>query len=271
VVTLRDLIGIAEPLAANTSGYTPESLAGLNTALDAARTVAAKQNPSQAEVTGAVDRLRTAIGALVVVKTGDIGKGNDTGKSDEIGLKPGASVATVKAAQKSVNLVAKKSVTIPAVVYLSDGTSAASKALKWTSSNKKVAKVNATTGKITAVKAGSATIKATAKAKTAAGAAKTVSIKVKVVKKAPAKAKAKVKSAALASVPKTMTVGQVKAVTGSYKPGAAIGAKVTYKSSNAAVLSVDKAGTLKAFKAGKNIKITVKAGGKSKVYKVTVK
>ncbi|MDR0944733.1 MAG: Ig-like domain-containing protein [Bifidobacteriaceae bacterium] len=73
-----------------------------------------------------------------------------------------------------------------------------------------------------------------------------------------------------ARVPKSLRVHQVAWVTGTPKPGTAVGARVTYRSSAPAVASIDSAGRLTATKAGRAV-ITVRAGGKSKRVRVTVK
>ena len=78
------------------------------------------------------------------------------------------------------------------------------------------------------------------------------------------------KAVSASGIPKSMKVGKVKYITGKYSPLKATGVKVTFKSSKKKIVSVDQRGRMKALKAGKAV-ITVKAGGKSKKYKITVK
>lgn len=113
---------------------------------------------------------------------------------------------------------------------------------------------------------GSATITATTIDKTAAGKTLSVKITVNVVGSKP---KSKVTSIT-ASVPKTMTVGQVAFAGARYASSKATGVKVTYSSSRYAVVDVDRVGRLTAVGKG-TVTITIKAGGKTKTWKVTVK
>jgi hypothetical protein len=181
---------------------------------------------------------------------------------------PAAVVVTpvrVKLAQTAVTLVRGKSVTVPAAVYLSSGDAASAGAVTWKSSNAKIAKVSRA-GKITAVKAGTATITAIAKAKAAGGKAISTAIKITVVRTKPA-AKA---VTVTANVPRALPIGQTAYVTGKYTPASATGLKVTYASSSPSVLAVDKAGRLVAKAAGKAT-VSVKAGKATTKYTVTVK
>jgi hypothetical protein len=166
-------------------------------------------------------------------------------------------VTSVKLAQKAIRLVKGKSVTVAAIAYTNLDTTL--KAASWTSSKPSVASVNGS-GKIKAKKAGVTTV--TVKAGT-----KTAKIKVTVVSKRPSKAAVTTVSAS--GVPGTLAVGASASIVGSYKPATAVSAKITYASSNPAVLTVDKAGRVVAKAAGKAT-VTVKAGKKSKKYTVTV-
>lgn len=166
-------------------------------------------------------------------------------------------VTKVKFPQSSLTLKAGKSLTLKAIAYTLDGSKAK---LAYSSDKTSVARVSAS-GKITAKKAGKATL--TAKAENG----KKATLKVTVVKK---NAKAVKVTKVTASVPKTMRVGQTKYITGKPAPAKATAAKVSYKSGKASVLSVDASGRLLAKKAGKAT-LTVKAGGKSKKYTVSVK
>lgn len=124
------------------------------------------------------------------------------------------------------------------------------------SSNKKVATVS-TAGKITAKAQGTAKITIT----TSSG--KVANVKVNVAKKA-----TKTKSLKV-SKKMTMKAGQVQFIKYTRKPAKAT-EKVTFKSSQKAVVSVDSNGKLIAVKKGK-AKITIKSGKKKAVCTITVK
>jgi uncharacterized protein YjdB len=63
---------------------------------------------------------------------------------------------------------------------------------------------------------------------------------------------------------------QSQFLTASYGPASALRARVTFKSSNPKVAAVDKAGRVTAKSPGKAT-ITIKAGGKAKRIRLTVK
>lgn len=134
----------------------------------------------------------------------------------------------------------------------------------WKSSNKKTAIVNSK-GKITGKKAGKARITVTLKSN------KKATIQVKVQKKT-------VTTSKLTVTGKTLKIKKNKLTLKKGKKEKLIAAvtpvtsqqKVTYKSSNKKVLTVDSKGNLKAKKAGK-AKITVQSGKKKVVITVTVK
>jgi hypothetical protein len=181
------------------------------------------------------------------------------------GTQAKVTVAKVKLPQSSLVLQVKKAFTLPIGVYFSDG-SATYKVteVSFTSSNPKVVKVSKQ-GKITGLKAGTATVTVTAAKLDAKGKKVSASLKVSVVKKATGKL-----SSVKANVPASLKVGQVVYLAASYKSAKAAGVKVTFKSSKLKVVSVDKVGTIKAMKKGKAV-ITVKAGKKAKKYTITVK
>jgi alpha-D-xyloside xylohydrolase len=169
---------------------------------------------------------------------------------------PVAPMVAVKASQKSVRLVRGSAVRLAAAGYNSAG---ATSRVTWKSSNPKVAAVSAS-GRIVAKKAGKAKV-------TASAGGKSVNVAVTVLS---ARAgKVAVKSVSASGVPKAMAVGGVKAIAGKYSPASAVSAKVTYASSNAAVLQVTSAGLLVAKSPGTAV-VTVKAAKKTKRYKVTV-
>ncbi|MDR1294573.1 MAG: Ig-like domain-containing protein [Bifidobacteriaceae bacterium] len=164
----------------------------------------------------------------------------------------------VKTAQPRVRLVKGTTTRIPALALGADGTKAA---LTWGSSTKKVATVSAT-GTITAKRAGKATI-------TVQSGDRKATIAVTVVAKAPRGAKARVTSVQATGIPAVLAAGTTAFAAGSYVPASPVGVKVTYTSSNPAVLGVDKAGRLTALAPGVAT-VTVKAGKESATYPVTV-
>jgi hypothetical protein len=242
--SLEAAIGQANALVAalaglNQADYSPEAWAALQVALTNARTVLGDANSTATQVAAAQQAVLNALALLT--------------PQPAPGAAPGA-VAKVKASQTALRVVKGKSVKLPAIAYTSDGAKAK---VAWSSSNSKVASVNSA-GKITAKKVGTAKI-------TAKAGGKSAGISVTVVAK---KASAAVKKVS-ASVPKTMTAGQVAWVTGKYSPARATAVKVSYSSSAPAIASIDKVGRLEAKAAG-SATITVKAGKITKKYKVTV-
>ncbi|MDR0432777.1 MAG: endo-1,4-beta-xylanase [Bifidobacteriaceae bacterium] len=167
---------------------------------------------------------------------------------------PGAATPMVKVAQSALTLVKGKAVKVAGRAYTATGTAK----VTWKSSNKKVATVSAS-GKITAKRAGKATI-------TAKSGSLTAKLTVRVLAAKPAKSKV---TSVSAKVPGSLAIGATASITGTYKPATATSVKVTYASSNPGVVTVDSTGLLVAKAAG-TAKITVKAGGKSKAYTVKV-
>jgi uncharacterized protein YjdB len=171
-------------------------------------------------------------------------------------------VTAVRSPVKTLYLVKGKTLS-PPVSF--DGKDAKGKAwgygqtakLTYKSSNTSVATVNAS-GIITAKKTGTVKITATALN------GKKITVTVKVVKKA-----LKLKKVALTKPPKSLKVGKTAVLKVKLTPAKATGIKVTFKSSKPSVIKVDKSGKLYAVKKG-TAKITVKAGGKTKVITVKV-
>jgi uncharacterized protein YjdB len=244
-----DLLELVNTLISATSGlqaatYTPASWTVFAAALTAAKNTVADKNATSDQIKAAYQALAKALAGLAPAAGSDLASPPTTATT----------VVQVKAGQKSVNLVKGKSITISAKAYTNTGAAAK---VAYKSSNTKVATVNAS-GKITAKKVGKTTV--TIKAGT-----KAAKITVKVV----AKAKAKVKKVSASGVPKTLTVGATKAITGKYTPATATSVKLTYKSSKPTVASIDAQGIITAKAAGKTV-ITVKGGTKTTRYTVQV-
>jgi uncharacterized protein YjdB len=245
---LTQLVAAAGALAEAEASYTAETWKAFATTLAEAQRVLADPAASPDQLAAANAALAAAMSGLVRIKV-------DSSAVPQV--KP---LTALRISQKSIRLVKGSTARPLAVAYNEDG--AAGLKATWKSSKPKIVKVNTKTGKLRAVKNGTATVTATVK--DASGKALKVSIKVTVVSK---KVKAKSVSAA---VPKTLKVGATKALAAKVTSTKATGAQVRFSSSNPQVLDVDGAGLITAKKAGKaTIKVT--AAGKSKSYKVTVK
>lgn len=147
----------------------------------------------------------------------------------------------------------KQSTTSLKVSNLAAGDSVAS----WTSSNKKIVKVSAS-GKLTAKKAGKATVTITL----ASGLKKTVQITVQ---------KTAVKTKKITGLPKKLTLKakQTSQLNPILEPITSQD-KIKYTTSNKKVASVSSKGLIKAKKKGKAV-ITIQCGSKKVKCKVTVK
>jgi hypothetical protein len=169
-------------------------------------------------------------------------------------------VKKVKASQTTVRLLQGHKLKVVARAYMAGrgagGMSGTAK-VRWSSSKPSVAAVTAT-GTIKAKKVGRASLKARA-------GGRSVTVRVTVVAGRGAGV-----ASVQARVPKSLKARQVAWVTGTPKPGTAVGARVTYRSSASSVASIDSAGRLTAKKSGHAV-ITVRAGGKAKRVRVTVK
>ena len=160
--------------------------------------------------------------------------------------------ATIKLNLTSITLQQKQS-TKAVKVTMAKGDSVKS----WTSSNKKIAKVDKN-GMIKAAKKGTAKITVTLKS----GKKATVTVKVQTSKVATSKITG-LKSKVTVKKGKTLTLKPVLSPITSQD-------KITYKTSNKSVATVSSKGVIKGKKKG-TAKITVKAGKKSYVVTVTVK
>ena len=127
------------------------------------------------------------------------------------------------------------------------------KGITWTSSNKKIATVDAN-GKVKGLKAGKVTITATCTANKKAKATCTVTVSSKVLST----------SVSLSKTSLSLDCGKTATLKASVKPAKASNKKITWTSSDKKVATVDKNGKVKAIGSG-TCKITATSGdGKSK-------
>ena len=155
---------------------------------------------------------------------------------------------------KTKELVEGESFTLKATVSPDN---ASDKSVTWSSSDEAIAKVDQN-GKVTAVKAGTATITVTTK-----DGNKTASCAVTVI--------AKVASVSLDKTAITLAEGETQTLTATISPDNAQDKSVTWSSSDEAVAKVDQNGKVTAVKAGTTtITVTTKDGGKTATCAVTV-
>ena len=136
---------------------------------------------------------------------------------------------------------------------------ASDRTVTWTSSDKAVATVDGS-GNVQGLKAGTATITASAEGKSGKCA---VTVKEKTVS---------VTEVSLDRTELTLTEGSSENLTATVKPDNATNKKVTWKSDKADIASVDESGKVTALKAGEaTITVTTEDGGKTATCKVAVK
>ena len=164
------------------------------------------------------------------------------------------SVESVSLNKKELSLTEGESETLTATVKPDNATD---KTVTWSSSDASVATVDAT-GKVTAVKAGTATITAKAGDKSATC---TVTVKAKVIP---------VTSITLNKASLDLTEGETETLTATVGPDNATDKTVTWSTSDSSVATVDASGKVTAVKAG-TATITAKSGDKSATCTVTVK
>jgi len=179
---------------------------------------------------------------------------NDGAKTAQCKIKVVSPVTSVAIAQSTVYIKRGASATLGAAAVTSDGSKAT---LTWKSGAPGIVSVDSY-GKVKALKTGKATITASADNGTSA------KIEVIVGGSAPASVSIRNKPANNA-----MKVNDALQLSINIKPADAQGA-LAFKSSNAAILSVDAAGQVKALKKG-SATITVTLGCKSTALKITVK
>ena len=179
-------------------------------------------------------------------------------KDDDLEPAPSAiSVTGVTLNKSTLSIQVGGSETLTATVAPKD---ASNKKVTWKSSNAAVATVDAA-GKVTAVKAGEATITVTTD-----DGGKTATCKVTVSDK-----EVKVTGVKLNKATLTLIEGASETLTATVAPADATNQKVTWKSSDAAVASVDANGKVTGVKAGEaTITVTTDDGGKTATCKVTV-
>ena len=162
-------------------------------------------------------------------------------------------VVSISIDRESVTLEEEGSTTLVATVKPDDATD---KSVAWSSSNTSVATVDQS-GKVTAMKEGSATITARASDKQTTC---SVAVKKKVIA---------VTSVTLSKTELSLNKGQSETLTATVKPDNATDKSVTWSSSNTAIATVDSNGKVTAI-AGGNATITAKAGDQQATCAVTV-
>lgn len=164
-------------------------------------------------------------------------------------------VTKVELSQSALTLDVGESETLTATITPENATN---KNVTWSSDNQNVATVE--NGKVTAVGAGSATIKATVDGKSAE-----CSVTVNAAAAVP------VESVSLNKTELTLTEGGGETLTATITPTDAANQKVTWSSSASAVATVDATGKVTAVGAGTTIiTVTTADGGKTATCKVTV-
>ncbi len=165
-------------------------------------------------------------------------------------------VTEIKLNKSSLNLTVGKSETLTATVAPDNATN---KGVTWNSSDDKVATVSSS-GKVTAKKAGKATITATADGKTAECA---VTVKAATVP---------VSGVKLNQTKYTLNLGKSYTLKATVSPSNASNKDVTFSSSKKTVATVSSKGVVKAKKVGTTtITVKTKDGGKKATCKITVK
>ena len=167
-------------------------------------------------------------------------------------------VTGVKLNKSETNLLVSGNETLTATVLPEDATN---QNVTWKSDKPEIATVDAN-GKVTAVKVGEATITVTTE-----DGGKTATCKVTVSETSVA-----VTGVTLNKTETSIFVGGSETLTATVAPADATNQKVTWKSSDAAVASVDANGKVTGVKAGEaTITVTTEDGGKTATCKVTVK
>ena len=167
-------------------------------------------------------------------------------------------VAGIRAAKTTYYVVKGKSLTIKYAYDLEPGQTAQPK-FTWTSSNDKVVSVTQS-GAVKGLKSGKS-----AKITITSDSGKTKTFTVKVVSAA-----VKATKVSVSNPPKTMAAGTTAALKVKVSPSNATGGAATFSSNKNSVVTVDKAGMVKAVAKG-TAKVTVKQGGQKTVITIKVK
>ena len=206
-------------------------------------------NEKVATVSNGVITAKKAGSAVITVKTVD---GGYTAACNVTVIVP---VTGVSVSVSSVKVPKGETRVISAAVTPSNATN---KTVKWSSSNEKVAKIDSTTGKITGVSTGTATI--TCKTSDGSFKAKCSVTVVQLVEKVK-----------LDATYVNLQAGKYKTLTAKISPSSASNTKVKWKSSNKKVAEVSSKGVVKAIGAGTATITAYSADGNAKVTcKVTV-
>lgn len=164
-------------------------------------------------------------------------------------------VSSVRVTSNTNTLVSGDTLQLTAMVLPANATN---KAVKWSTSNKKVATVNAS-GRITGLRVGTATITATA----ADGSKKKFAYKVKVVKRVIAT------GIVLSPASLTLDIGKTQTLTAKISPSNVTDQSIAWSSDNTAVATVSSSGVVTAVSAG-SATITAKtSNGKTATCAVT--
>ncbi|MDR1292790.1 MAG: Ig-like domain-containing protein [Clostridiales Family XIII bacterium] len=253
-VLLRDIPGAKTPVEAGTTARLPKSVIF--------------DDLTRADVTWtSADQSIAAIdpyGNLIGVKEGKttLTATAKDGKTQTVAITVAKNVTTIRTPQKAIHMQRGQALTPPVCAdSMNPATNKADTTAKltWSSSNPKIATVNAATGKIKAKKSGKAKITATALN------GEKLTITVNVTTKA-----IPLKTLTLKKAPTSLQVGKARLLSVKATPYQATNLNVTFSSSNRSILSVDKVGKITAKKKGK-AKITIKAAGKKYAKIITVK
>lgn len=199
-------------------------------------------------------RIAAALAALLAM-TNFIGCKNDDDDDGDV------AVTDVKITSTVTEVTAGETITLTAEVLPADATN---KTVTWTSSDATVATVK--DGVVTGVKAGEATITASAGGQTA-----TVKVTVKVAATSGGETTTiAVTEVKITSTVKEVTAGEIITLTAEVSPADATNKTVTWTSSNESVATVDSTGKVTGVAAG-TATITAKAGEKTAAVDVTVK
>ena len=200
-------------------------------------------------------RIAAALAALLAM-TNFIGCKNDDDDDGDV------DVTEVKITSTVTEVKVGETITLTAEVLPADATN---KTVTWTSSDATVATVDST-GKVTGVAAGPATITAKAGEKTT-----TVEVTVKAAATSGGETTTiAVTEVKITSTVKEVTAGEIITLTAEVSPADATNKTVTWTSSNESVATVDSTGKVTGVAAG-TATITAKAGEKTNAVDVTVK